>query len=805
MNGILSGFISGYYELQIYRTGYIKYIDENGEEKKGISPAAVDLAFRHSIENGANIVNMSLGKYCKKNEEWYKNKNYYKAIFSNAPSTLFIASAGNDGKDAVSHFPSATPVSNIISVAATDSDDQRSKWFYGIGGSSNYGDTVSVAAPGTAVYTTKREAGYEEFRGTSASAPLVSGLAALLFMLNNFLSPEEIKNIIIDTSDIVNTDKGEMKRINALKAVNEILKKIESNAPPIVFNVSTSGTGIGDGGTGDITITYVLSDADDDFCNITVEYLGGSVGTTWTSATTSGVSFDISPGTDRIITWNSGIDEGGYNSSDYRVRLTPFDGTDTGIAGTSDVFTVNNSPLSNKPPEASITGPSAGDTFSEETEITFTGSGTDPEDGELGGDYLVWTSNRDGEIGRGKNFSISSLSVNNHTIRLTATDYDGAMSTDSIAININSNALDESPWPMYGHDRQHTCRSSYLGPQSNNVKWKILIAPNSWGAPSPTIDMDGTIYIGSRDSLYAINPDATIKWQYKTLGYILSSAVVGDDRTIYFGSNDGYLYGLNQDGSLKWKYLTGEGVASSPVINGDNIYVGSRDGYLYVINKQGLLEWKFKTDWRIESSPAISINGIIYVGTYTEDYNGYLYAIYPDGTLKWKYEVGNYIYHSPSVAEDGTIYIHSSYLHAINPDGSLKWKVYMGIGGTPAIGADGSIYALGSFGTLGKPGLIAINPDGSLKWRYPEQEWQSFSGTMALGGDNTIYVASGGSPSGVSYKAPGLYALNINGSLIWKYEIPVGSCGPNRPGLTIGFNMTLYGIFWDGQLYAFGE
>ena len=363
-----------------------------------------------------------------------------------------------------------------------------------------------------------------------------------------------------------------------------------------------------------------------------------------------------------------------------------------------------------------------------------------------------------------------------------------------------------SPWPMFGHDPQHTCYCPYLGPQTSNIKWSIPISSPSWGAPSPTIDTDGTIYVGSDNkNLYAINPDGTIKWKYKTDHVIISSAAVGKDHTIYFGSNDGYLYALNQDGSLKWKYLAEGGIASSPLINGDTIYVGSMDGHLYAINEDGNLKWRFQTDRSIwKSSPAIDSDGIIYIGIYTEIYNGYLYAICPDGSLKWNYEVGNYVANSPSIGKDGTIYVYSNYLHAVNPDGSFRWKVYMGSGCTPAIGNDGTIYALGSFGTTGKPGLIALNPDGSLKWRYPTEEWQGFCGTMALGSDNTIYVASNGAPSWEPYKTPGLYAISQDGTLKWAYEIPLGACGSNSPELTIGYDGTLYGIYWDGLLYAFG-
>lgn len=52
---------------------------------------------------------------------------------------------------------------------------------------------------------------------------------------------------------------------------------------------------------------------------------------------------------------------------------------------------------------------------------------------------------------------------------------------------------------------------------------------------SPTIGVDGTIYIGSHDNkLYAINPDGTLKWRYDTNGSCLGNPIaIANDGTLY--------------------------------------------------------------------------------------------------------------------------------------------------------------------------------------------------------------------------------------------------------------------------------
>ena len=88
----------------------------------------------------------------------------------------------------------------------------------------------------------------------------------------------------------------------------------------------------------------------------------------------------------------------------------------------------------NQPPTASITAPTEGTEFVEGTPIAFQGLAADPEDGPLTGDALVWTSDRDGQIGVGTSFT-TTLSAGDHTITLTATDSGGLSGTASVHIH----------------------------------------------------------------------------------------------------------------------------------------------------------------------------------------------------------------------------------------------------------------------------------------------------------------------------------------------------------------------------------
>jgi len=172
----------------------------------------------------------------------------------------------------------------------------------------------------------------------------------------------------------------------------------------------------------------------------------GDTFTVGDTITFSGTGYDTEDGTltgDSLV-WMSSIDgqigtgtsfsTPSLSGGNHTITLTATDFD--GATGTDSVsITVNLS--GNTSPSATISAPTSGDTFTVGDTITFSGTGDDTEDGTLTGDSLVWISSIDGQIDTGTSFSTAGLSAGNHTITLTATDFDGATGTDSVSITVN--------------------------------------------------------------------------------------------------------------------------------------------------------------------------------------------------------------------------------------------------------------------------------------------------------------------------------------------------------------------------------
>ncbi len=137
---------------------------------------------------------------------------------------IFTAAAGNDrsDNDASPAYPASYEIDNIISVAATDNQDQIANF-------SNYGKrAVHVAAPGVHVYSTVKDSKYDTYSGTSMATPHVSGIAAMMLSINPKMTYAEVRKRLIETSDPV---LGLRKKVAAKGRVN-VFNAVNSIVPP---------------------------------------------------------------------------------------------------------------------------------------------------------------------------------------------------------------------------------------------------------------------------------------------------------------------------------------------------------------------------------------------------------------------------------------------------------------------------------------------------------------------------------------------------------------------------------------------
>ncbi|MHB1314206.1 MAG: S8 family serine peptidase [Christensenellales bacterium] len=232
----------------------IKVLDSNGDIPFRSIAAAITLA----TDAGVDVISMSVG--FDYDAASYADSELKKAIALAAEKGIVIAyAAGNNSQDIAGIYPEADK--NVLAVGAVNKRGERAVWSKE--NSSSYSSSPEVeliAAPGDSIYTTIVQRRfllvfpefYEFKSGTSLAAPFVAGLAALLKQIDPTLMPEDVRNILQDTADTISvTYPGgdathEWKRINAKKAVQEVLKRLEGQTEDgyrIVWQKRIGGNG----------------------------------------------------------------------------------------------------------------------------------------------------------------------------------------------------------------------------------------------------------------------------------------------------------------------------------------------------------------------------------------------------------------------------------------------------------------------------------------------------------------------------------------------------------------------------------
>jgi len=208
----------------------LKFLGSNGSGTTSAAVAAVNYATMMRTTYGVNIRITS--------NSWggggYSTALYAAIQNSGSNGMLFVAAAGNasSNTDTASFYPADYDLPNIISVAATDANDQLATF-------SNYGlSTVDLAAPGVSILSTTLGGGYGLMSGTSMATPNVTGVAVLAWTPNPNASMANVRAAILRGADPEPSLAGKMASGGRLNAYNTLLQIQEPapTAPPVAPN-----------------------------------------------------------------------------------------------------------------------------------------------------------------------------------------------------------------------------------------------------------------------------------------------------------------------------------------------------------------------------------------------------------------------------------------------------------------------------------------------------------------------------------------------------------------------------------------
>lgn len=215
--GIAGGWNDQGINMIVYKNNNYDGPPSSGYTSAGISQAILD---------GAKVINISAG---------FPDVGCFNSALDDAyeAGIVVVASSGNNGYNGIV-YPAS--YQTTIAVGGTTINNQGNEVYWDITQyGSNYGIGLDFVAP-VIGWGALKGGGYGHSMGTSFSSPYVAGVIGLMLSINPCLSPDNIKDILINTVDKINPNNnytytdgwneyfgyGRINAKTAIEAVNNI-------------------------------------------------------------------------------------------------------------------------------------------------------------------------------------------------------------------------------------------------------------------------------------------------------------------------------------------------------------------------------------------------------------------------------------------------------------------------------------------------------------------------------------------------------------------------------------------------------
>ena len=163
----------------------VRVLDDNGNGTN----ADVAAGIRYAVDNGADVINLSLGG-------GYSSEMESALQYAAAQNVVVVMAAGNESASQPG-FPANLANQLGVAVGAVDSTNRMANFSNKAGISAlNY-----IVAPGVNIYSTTPGNTYNSFNGTSMATPHVAGVAALMLSASPNLTAAEVERILRETAN----------------------------------------------------------------------------------------------------------------------------------------------------------------------------------------------------------------------------------------------------------------------------------------------------------------------------------------------------------------------------------------------------------------------------------------------------------------------------------------------------------------------------------------------------------------------------------------------------------------------------
>lgn len=304
---------------------------------------------------------------------------------------------------------------------------------------------------------------------------------------------------------------------------------------------------------------------------------------------------------------------------------------------------------------------------------------------------------------------------------------------------------------------------------------------------TPTVDsVANMLYVGvTNNNFFAINKTSgTVAWSTFADAPVRTSAIISNERKLFFVSSRGTLYGFNLSEMSNppvpyWTLQLNDSVLVSPAVDrcGD-IFVGSRGGKLYKIGVNGNaaeIIWQADLGSPVTTSITIDADNNVYAGTAGSK----LFCVNSgNGTVKWFYTSKGSINSTPAISYSQTVFFGNDAGEVIGLDSEKNLKFYY------LDSAKISCPFLCQMGTL-----YIGSVTGKVLAFYDSVETLSYTGIRGGGKSVPVWGVFQNNPRRTGIQDSNCRITGVNNviTLPGKFELKQNYPNPFNPDTKIGF------------------
>jgi len=408
----------------------------------------------------------------------------------------------------------------------------------------------------------------------------------------------------------------------------------------------------------------------------------------------------------------------------------------------------------NTAPSVAISSPSQGSSFSNGTAITFSGSATDKQDGDMSGS-LAWTSSIDGLLGYGSTL-IRALSSGTHTITASVRDSGGISGSAQITVSVAGGSVSASP--------------------------DGTIVPTT---ATRIVDNTGAVWtIGAANAILRNGVQAAGGWGTQILWKSSAISVFGTDGNWWQWNGSGWIKAVQGAASTSPDGTIVPTTATQIVDNTGAVWTIGATSVILRNGVQAAGGWGTQILWK---SGTISVFGTD--GNWWQwNGSGWIKAVQgatgtsPDGTVV-PTTATQIVDNTGAVWTIGAA--NAILRNGVQAAGGWGTQILWKSSTINVLGTDGSWWQWNGFGWIKTQSGTGTSPDGTIVPTSATQIVDNSGAIWSIGGANTILrngvQAAGGWGTQILWKSSTIYVFGIDGNW-WRWT---GSSwvnvGPNRP------------------------